>query len=108
MQSKGWIRMVAILLALASIWVLSYTAVTSIQERKADKFAEDAAQAFQATPAFANVPEGETRLIIWIRSGKTRTGSTLIPFPTRRFTSGAPTSSARPRKSTSVWTSRAV
>ncbi len=64
MQSKGWIRMVAILLALASIWVLSYTAVTSIQERKADKFAEDAAQAFQATPAFANVPEGERAYVL--------------------------------------------
>ena len=32
MQSKGWIRLVAILLAIASIWQLSFTAVTSIQE----------------------------------------------------------------------------
>ena len=45
MQSKGWIRLVAILLAIASIWQLSFTAVTSIQEKKAAKFAEKAAVA---------------------------------------------------------------
>ena len=32
MQSKGWIRLVAILLAIASIWQLSFTAVTRLQE----------------------------------------------------------------------------
>ena len=55
MQSKGWIRLVAILLAIASIWQLSFTAVTAIQEKKADKFAEKAAQAAMSAPSFAKV-----------------------------------------------------
>ena len=40
MQSKGAIRLVAILLALACIWQLSFTLVTRLQEKKADKYAE--------------------------------------------------------------------
>jgi SecD/SecF fusion protein len=55
MQSKGWIRLVAILLAIASIWQLSFTAVTTIQERKADKFAENAATAAMNSASFAKV-----------------------------------------------------
>ena len=46
MQSKGLIRLFAILLALASIWQLSFTAVTRIQEKKAAKFAAEKAQQF--------------------------------------------------------------
>ena len=46
MQSKAWIRFVAILLALASIWQLSFTAITRIQESKAAKYAEAQAQQF--------------------------------------------------------------
>ena len=46
MQSKGWIRFVAILLAVASIWQLSFTAVTRYQESKAAKYAEAQAQQF--------------------------------------------------------------
>ena len=46
MQSKGWIRLVAILLAIASIWQLSFTAVTRIQENKAAKYAEEQALQF--------------------------------------------------------------
>ena len=46
MQNKGAIRLVAILLLLACIWQLSFTAVTKIQENKAEKYAEQiAAQA---------------------------------------------------------------
>ena len=59
MQSKGWIRLVAILLAIASLWQLSFTAVTSIQEKKAEKFAEKAAEAARASAAFAQVPEND-------------------------------------------------
>lgn len=59
MQSKGWIRLVAILLAIASIWQLSFTAVTSIQEKKAEKFAEKAAVAAQNSASFAQVPEND-------------------------------------------------
>ncbi len=46
MQSKGLIRLFAILLALASIWQLSFTAVTRIQENKAAKAAAAKAQQF--------------------------------------------------------------
>ncbi len=59
MQSKGWIRLVAILLAIASIWQLSYTAVTSIQEKKAEKFAEKFAVAAQNSPEFSQIPEND-------------------------------------------------
>ena len=56
MQSKGWIRLVAILLAIASLWQLSFTAVTAIQEKKAEKFAEKAAVAAMNAPSFAKIP----------------------------------------------------
>ena len=46
MQSKGWIRFVAICLALASIWQLSFTAVSRYQESKAAKYAEAEALEF--------------------------------------------------------------
>ena len=59
MQSKGWIRLVAILLAIASIWQLSFTAVTSIQEKKAEKFAEKAAEAARSSAAFAQISEND-------------------------------------------------
>ena len=55
MQSKGWIRFVAILLGLASIWQLSFTAITRIQESKARKAAE--AQALQFVEANNVAPE---------------------------------------------------
>ncbi len=55
MQSKGWIRLVAILLAIASLWQLSFTAVTAIQERKANKFAEKAAVAAMNAPSFSKI-----------------------------------------------------
>jgi SecD/SecF fusion protein len=59
MQSKGAIRLVAILLAIACLWQLSFTLVTDIHEKRAEKFAEKAAIAAQNTAAFSNVPEGE-------------------------------------------------
>ena len=46
MQSKGLIRLFAILLALASIWQLSFTAVTRFQEKKAAKAAAVKAQQY--------------------------------------------------------------
>ena len=46
MQSKGLIRLFAILLAIASIWQLSFTAVTRIQEKKAAEFAAQKAQQY--------------------------------------------------------------
>ena len=55
MQSKGAIRLVAILLAIACLWQLSFTAVTSIQEKKAAKVAAAKAEAFSQTTEFARV-----------------------------------------------------
>ncbi|MBR0300592.1 MAG: protein translocase subunit SecDF [Bacteroidales bacterium] len=55
MQSKGAIRLVTILLLIACLWQLSFTLVTSIQNKKAVKYAEQAAVAVQQTPAFAKV-----------------------------------------------------
>ena len=46
MQSKGLIRLFAILLVLASLWQLSFTAVTRIQEKKAATIAAQKAQQF--------------------------------------------------------------
>ncbi|MBR0175028.1 MAG: protein translocase subunit SecDF [Bacteroidales bacterium] len=55
MQSKGAIRLVAILLLVACVWQLSFTLVTALQNNKAKKYAEAAAVAVQSTPAFAKV-----------------------------------------------------
>lgn len=57
MQSKGFIRLVAILFALASIWQLSFSVVASIHEKKADKYAEAAVEAFKASDEFAKIAE---------------------------------------------------
>ncbi len=55
MQSKGAIRLVAILLAIACFWQLSFTLVTNIHENRAEKYAEKAAQDAQKSAAFAKV-----------------------------------------------------
>ena len=57
MQSKGAIRLVAILLLLACIWQLSFTAVTSSQNKKAEKHAEEIAAAIQQDAAFSQIAE---------------------------------------------------
>ena len=73
MQSKGWIRLVAILLAIASLWQLSFTAVTTIQEKKADKFAEKAAQAAMNSASFAKVtPDNQAYYLDSIRKDQNR------------------------------------
>ncbi len=59
MQSKGFIRLVAILMALASFWALSFSVVVSIQEKKAAKYAEAAVEAFKASDEFAKIAEGD-------------------------------------------------
>jgi len=64
MQSKGAIKLVAILLAIACIWQLAFTAVTAIQEKKADKYAEAAVQAYQQTPAFQKVAEADRAFVL--------------------------------------------
>jgi len=57
MQSKGAIRLVAILIGLACLFQLSFTAVTAIQENKAAKFAEQEVLAEQQKASFAEVSE---------------------------------------------------
>ena len=59
MQSKGAIRLVAILLAIACFWQLAFTLVTNIQEKKAEKYAEKAAVAAMKTAAYDRIPEAE-------------------------------------------------
>ena len=59
MQSKGAIRLVAILFALACFWQLAFTLVTNIQEKKAEKYAEKAAVAAMNSAAFDRIPEAE-------------------------------------------------
>ena len=55
MQSKGAIRFVTICLLIACLWQLSFTLVTSIQNRKAQQRAEQAAQGVN----LAAVPEAD-------------------------------------------------
>ena len=55
MQSKGAIRFVTICLLLACLWQLSFTLVTSIQNRKAEQRAEQVAQKVD----LAAVPEAD-------------------------------------------------
>jgi len=57
MQSKGAIRLVAILIGLACVFQLSFTLVTTIQENKAAKFAEEVVLAEQQSASFAEVSE---------------------------------------------------
>ncbi|MCF0173480.1 MAG: protein translocase subunit SecDF, partial [Bacteroidales bacterium] len=57
MQSKGAIRLVAILIALACAFQLSFTLVTAVQENKAKKSAEAAVAAEQLKPEFGKVSD---------------------------------------------------
>ena len=57
MQSKGAIRFVAICLALACLWQLSFTLVTKLQENKAEKYAEAAVNAAEQSAAFSKVSD---------------------------------------------------
>src|SRR5574344_2259792 len=57
MQSKGAIRVVAILIGLACLYQLSFTGATMFQENKADKYAEDAVVLEQQSPSFSNISD---------------------------------------------------
>ncbi|MBP8678286.1 MAG: protein translocase subunit SecDF, partial [Bacteroidales bacterium] len=59
MQSKGAIKLVAILIALACIYQLSFTWATRNQEKKAKVYAVAAVEAERVSPAFALVSELE-------------------------------------------------
>ena len=64
MQSKGAIRFVAILLVLACIWQLMFTVVTKIYENKAVKYADAAAEAFMASPAYEKIPDVDKAYVL--------------------------------------------
>ena len=64
MQSKGAIRLVAILLAIACLWQLSFTAVTSLQEKKAAKTAAARAEAILQSAEFANVAAEDKAFVL--------------------------------------------
>ncbi|MBQ7222160.1 MAG: protein translocase subunit SecDF [Bacteroidales bacterium] len=57
MQSKGAIRLVAILIGLACIFQLSFTLVTALQEKKAAKYADAQVALAQNQPSFNDVNE---------------------------------------------------
>ncbi|MFA6703580.1 MAG: protein translocase subunit SecDF [Bacteroidales bacterium] len=57
MQSKGAIRFVAILIALACLYQLSFTWATRHQENKAKQYADAAVAAMQKTPQYAAVSD---------------------------------------------------
>lgn len=57
MQSKGAITFVAVLIGLACVYQLSFTAVSSIQENKAKKYAETAVMAEQQKASFSEVSD---------------------------------------------------
>lgn len=57
MQSKGFITLLAVLVGLACAYQLSFTAVTAIEENKAEQYAEKAAMAEQQKASFASVSD---------------------------------------------------
>ena len=59
MQSKGAIRFVVIMLALACIYQLSFTAVGTFQTKKAAKYAEEAVLSAEKSAAFQKVSEDD-------------------------------------------------
>ena len=64
MQSKGAIRFVAILLALACIWQLMFTVVTKVCENKAVKYADEAVEKFKASPAYERIPDVDKAYVL--------------------------------------------
>ncbi len=64
MQSKGAIRFVAICLAIACLWQLSFSVVTRVQEHKADKYAEKAVEAFSASAEFNTVSDEDKAYVL--------------------------------------------
>ncbi len=73
MQSKGAIKFVAILIAIACLYQLSFTWATRNQEKKAGEYAEKAVEAVKASPSFANVRELDRAYYIdSVAKGKSR------------------------------------
>lgn len=51
------------MLAIACFWQLSFTAVTSLQEKKAEKYAQAAVAAYEQTPAFSKVSDADKEFV---------------------------------------------
>ena len=89
MQSKGAIRLVAILLGLACLWQLSFTLVTNLQEKKAAKYADAAVAAFQKSAAFSNV-SAEDQAYVLDSIAKSRNARYLDSIATEKVYFGYP------------------
>ena len=74
MQSKGAIRLVAILLGLACLWQLSFTLVGNIQEKKSKAYAEKVVETLKAgDAAFSKVaPEDQAYYLDSVRKDMSR------------------------------------
>ena len=110
MQSKGAISLLAVLIALACLYQLSFTAVSVIQQNKADKFAEAAVMAEQQKPSFAEVSELDKAYYLdSIRKERNRYYIDSVSAEVlRRYISAILTKRCRRRRSIWVLTSRAV
>ena len=78
MQSKGAIKFVAILLLLASLWQLSFTAVNQYYEKEAEEYAQKAVDAIiknDSTSVYAALPENKKAFYL----------DSLKKIETRRF-----------------------
>ena len=64
MQSKGAIRFIAILIALACIWQLMFTVVTKVYENKAVKYADNAVEAYKNTKAYEQIPDVDKAYVL--------------------------------------------
>ncbi len=64
MQSKGAIRFVAILILVACLWQLSFTLVTKIHEKRADRYAAAAVEAFKLSPEWKDVAQGDQAYVL--------------------------------------------
>ena len=74
MQSKGAIRLVAILLGLACLWQLSFTLVGNIQAKKSKAYAEKVVEALKAgDAAFSKVaPKDQAYYLDSVRKDMSR------------------------------------
>ena len=106
MQSKGAIRLTIIALAIASLWQLSFTAVTALQEKKADKYAAKAVEAFKQTADYSNI-KADDQAFVLDSIAKSRKSWYVDSLSNENVYLGY-SFKEKPKKSTSALTSRAV
>lgn len=64
MQSKGVIKILSILIAIACIWQLAFTAVSYYFDMKADKYSAEAVEKFRATAEFNKISENDKAYVL--------------------------------------------